>query len=107
MLVDENKYIWQKWQQPIFESNTTWGEVSATSSNESKEVKHPPFYALDGSVDTHWEGEDYVTNAQYMWVFEKPLRIYRIELVNKPSSGSNVTKNVEVYTCLLYTSRCV
>lgn len=98
MLVDESKYIWKKWQQPVFEDNSTWGEVSATSVHEMEGENYSPFHTLDQKEDTHWEGEEGVTNAQLIWLFDKPLKIYRIELVNKPTSYIHLTKTVEVYT---------
>lgn len=97
MLVDESKYIWKKWQQPVFEDSSTWGEVSATSVHEVEGVDYSPYHTLDEKEDTHWEGGEGVTNAQFTWVFDKPLKIYRIELVNKPTGNIHLTKTVEVY----------
>lgn len=94
MLVDETKYIWSKWQQPIFTDNETWGKVSASSTHNAD---YEPFHALDDNEDTHWEGADSVTTAQFIWHFEKPLKIYRIELTNKPTGNIHLIKNVEVY----------
>ena len=97
MLVDESKYIWKKWQQPAFEDSSTWGEVSATSVHIVSGADYAPFHVLDGNDTTHWESDESVTNAQCIWVFDKPLKIYRIELVNKPTSNIHITKSVEVY----------
>ncbi|WP_434793905.1 hypothetical protein TPDSL_03570 [Terrisporobacter petrolearius] len=94
MLVDETKYIWSKWQQPIFTDNETWGTVSASSTQNAN---YEPFNALDDNEDTYWGGADSVTTAQFIWHFEKPLKIYRIELMNMPTFNSHLTKNVEVY----------
>lgn len=97
MLVDESKYIWKKWQQPVFEDSSTWGEVSASSTHVVTGADYAPFHALDGNPTTHWESGENNTNAQYIWVFDKPLKIYRIELINKPTSNIHITKSVEVY----------
>lgn len=94
MLIDESKYNWSRWAQPIFDSDSTWGTVSATSVNAGN---YAAYHALDGNEDTHWESSDAVTNAQFEWVFDKPLKIYRIELVNKPTGSIHITKAVEVY----------
>lgn len=97
MLVDESKYNWSKWQQPILTNNDSWGEVSATSIHESAGISYEPYLALDGDDTTHFEGDDSVTPVQFKWIFEKPLKIYRIELVNKPSSSVFYSKDVSVY----------
>ena len=97
MLIDETKYIWSKWQQPAFVDNETWGKVSATSVHEVAGSDYSAFRALDGNADTHWESADGVIDVQFIWHFEKPLKIYRIELVNKPTGNIHITKTVEVY----------
>lgn len=97
MLIDETKYIWSKWQQPVFINNETWGTVSATSVNKSAGNSFEPFNSLDGDMNTHWEGKDGDTPIQYTWVFDKPLKIYRIELINMPTSSVYMTTDVEVY----------
>lgn len=97
MLVDENKYIWKKWQQPIFTGDDTWGEVSATSVHEVLGTDYSPYHTLDEDEDTHWEGAEGVVNAQLIWKFDKPLKVYRIELTNKPTGSIHITKTVEVY----------
>lgn len=97
MLVDESKYNWSKWQQPILTSNDSWGEVSATSVNVDGDKVFEPYFALDGDDSTHFEGMDRVDLVSYTWKFEKPLKIYRIELINKPSSNNYYTRNVDIY----------
>ncbi len=97
MLIDETKYIWSKWQQPAFTDNETWGKVSATSVHEVSGMDYSAFHALDGNADTHWEGAEGVIDVQLIWHFDKPLKIYRIELVNKPTGNIHITKSVEVY----------
>lgn len=97
MIVDESKYIWSKWQQPVFENNDSWGVVSATSTHMVEGADYEPYHALDGNLDSHWESADYELEAQFQWVFDKPLKIYRIELINKPSSSVFYSKGVEVY----------
>ncbi len=97
MLIDETKYIWSKWQQPAFTDNETWGMVSATSVHEVTGADYSAFRALDGNADTHWEGAEGVIDVQFIWHFDKPLKIYRIELVNKPTGNIHITKSVEVY----------
>ena len=97
MLIDETKYIWSKWQQPAFTDNETWGKVSATSVHEVTGADYSAFHALDGNADTHWEGAEGVIDVQFTWHFEKPLKIYRIELVNKPTGNIRITKSVEAY----------
>lgn len=97
MLIDETKYIWSKWQQPVFTDNETWGSVSATSVHAAEGRAYEPFRCLDKDEDTQWETEDYTETAQLKWIFEKPLKIYRIELVNKKTSSGLLTKSVEIY----------
>lgn len=97
MLIDASKYIWSKWQQPVFTDNDSWGEVSAASVHEVTGADYSPFHALDGNADTHWESAEAVTDACFIWHFKKPLKIYRIELVNKPTGNIHITKSVEVY----------
>lgn len=97
MLIDETKYIWSKWQQPVFTDNETWGGVSATSVHTDPEKDFSEYHALDGEDETHWESEKNAENAQFIWQFEKPLKIYRMELINKPSGSNMVTQNVRVY----------
>lgn len=93
MLIDATKYFWSKWQQPIFADNETWGVVSASSVSDTVQ----PFYALDNNSETYWESEEEVTNAQFIWQFEKPLKIYRIEFISNQVDGINSNKRVEVY----------
>jgi len=97
VLIDETKYIWSKWQQPAFTDNETWGVVSATSVHEVSGMDYSAFHALDENMDTHWESAEAITDACFIWHFEKPLKIYRIELVNKPTGNIHITKSVEVY----------
>lgn len=97
MLVDETKYIWSKWQQPIFTGNDTWGEVAASSVHKVAGKNYEPYCALDGDKETHYESEDYTDTTQFTWTFDKPLKIYRIEFVNKPSSSTYFTTSVEMY----------
>ena len=102
MLVDESKYNWSRWTQPIFDSDTTWGSVSATSVHQVEGLDYSPFRALDNNEDTHWEGAENITNAQFIWLFDKPLKIYRVELINKPTGNIHLTKSVEVYAVKWY-----
>lgn len=97
MLIDASKYIWSKWQQPVFTDNDSWGEVSAASVHQVAGADYSPFRALDANGDTHWEGAEGVTDVQFLWIFAQPLKIYRIELVNKPTGNIHITKSVEVY----------
>lgn len=93
MIVDESKYSWSTWKQPTFTSNTTWGMLSASSSNSGKE----PYFALDGDTGTQWEGKTKVLPCDLIWKFEKPLRVRSIELTNKNSSSNYYSKTVNVY----------
>lgn len=95
MLIDASKYNWSKWTQPIFDSDTTWGDLSASSVHQAGDFA--AFHALDGNEDTRWEAAQNITPVQFIWHFEKPLKVYRIELVNKYSGSNMVTKNVHVY----------
>ena len=97
MLVDENKYNWSKWTQPVFDSNETWGTVSASTIPTVSVGDYAPYKALDGNVDTHWEVEEKKIPATFTWVFAQPLKIYRIELINKKSDGIDVTSTVDVF----------
>ena len=97
MLIDESKYNWARWTQPRFDCNTTWGAVSATSVHLVSDKDYSAYHALDGDDSTHWESGESVNAAQFEWVFEKPLKVYRIELINKPTSNIHITKAVEVY----------
>ena len=75
MLVDESKYNWSKWQQPILTSNDSWGEVSASSVNIDGDKVFEPYFALDGDESTHFEGVDRVDFFSFTLVFEKTLKI--------------------------------
>lgn len=97
MLIDATKYIWSKWQQPVFTDNETWGTVSATSVHKVTDKLYEPYCALDGDAETHYESADYTDSAQFTWVFDKPLKIYRIEFINKPTSSNYLTTSVEIY----------
>ena len=97
MLVEENKYIWKKWRQPVFAADDTWGEVSATSVHQIGGLDYSAYHALDENPDTHWESAEADTNAQFLWRFAQPLKIYRIELINKTTGNIHLTKSVEVY----------
>lgn len=97
MLIDASKYIWSKWQQTVFTDNDSWGMVSATSVHEVSGMDYSAYHALDGNTDTHWESGEGVTEACFIWNFEKPLKIYRMELVNKPTGNIHITKSAEVY----------
>lgn len=97
MILDASKYLWSKWQQPIFTGNDTWGTVAASAVHKVSGQNYEPFCALDGNEDTHFEGPDYTEQLQYVWKFDKPLKIYRIELINKPSGSTYLTSGVEVY----------
>ncbi len=78
MLIDTSKYNWSRWTQPIFDSDTTWGSVSASSVHLVSGADYAAFHALDGNNDTHWESGESVTNAQIEWIFDKPLKILDI-----------------------------
>lgn len=97
MLIDETKYTWSKWQQPVFTGNDTWGTVAATSVHQAETGDFEPFRCLDGDLDSQWETEDYTETAQLIWKFDKPLKVYRIELTNKKSSSAFLSKTVSVY----------
>lgn len=97
MLIDASKYIWSKWQQPVFTDNDSWGVVSATSVHKTETNDYEPFRCLDGNLDTQWETPDYTETMQFVWKFEKPLKIYRIEIVNKKTSSEYVSKSLSVY----------
>lgn len=97
MLVESEKYNWSKWTQPLFTGSDTWGTVEATSVHVDGEKRFEPFYALDGNRDTHWEGADWENPVDFIWLFDMPLKIYRIELVNKPSNQGFVTHTVEIF----------
>lgn len=97
MLVNESKYKWKPWTQPVFTADDTWGQLTASSIHNVSGVSYAAFLALDGNPDTQWEGSEGVLVATFQWQFPEPLRIYRIELVNKASGGTMVTKNVTAY----------
>lgn len=97
MLIDASKYNWSRWTQPIFDSDTTWGSVSASSVHAAPDKDYSAYYTLDENAATHWESNEYINNAQFSWIFDKPLKIYRIELTNKPTSNIHITKSVEIY----------
>lgn len=97
MLIDASKYNWSRWTQPIFDSDSTWGVASASSVHVAPDKDYSAYHTLDGNAATHWESNEYINNAQFTWIFEKPLKIYRIELTNKPTSNIHITKSVEVY----------
>ena len=82
MIVDESKYSW-----------STWGKLSASSSNAGKE----PYFALDRDTGTQWEGKTKVFPCDLTWKFEKPLRVRSIVLTNKNSSNTYYSKTVNVY----------
>lgn len=92
MLVDEEKYYWLKWRQPVFTDNETWGCVSASSVEGEDDTVCEPFYALDGDESTTWKGGG--TSVRFIWEFESPLKIYLMELVNGDDCPSHT---VEVY----------
>ena len=83
MIVDESKYSWAAWKQPKMTSNTTWGIVSATYSNNG----HEPYLALDNNMNTQWENKDEIFPTDFIWEFEKPLKISAIKLTNKKSTN--------------------
>ena len=93
MIVDESKYSWAAWTQPKMTSNTTWGTLSATSINAG----HDPYLALDNNMNTQWENEAKVFPVDFIWEFEKPLKISAIKLTNKKSGGAYLAKTVNVY----------
>lgn|GEM_PF-1500974 len=97
MLIDESKYKWQPWTQPIFTADDTWGQLTASSVHKAAGADYSAFKALDGDTETQWEGGDGVLFGTFKWQFPIPLRIYRIELVNKASNGTMVTKNITAY----------
>lgn len=92
MLVNESAYKWKPWTQPVFTADDTWGTLTASSSSSC-----PAFLALDGKPDTQWQSVEGVVSATFQWQFPLPLRVYRIELVNKVSNGTMVTETVIVY----------
>lgn len=98
MILDASKYLWSKWLQPVFTDNDTWGTVAASSVHKVTGKNYEPYCALDGNDETHFEGADYTDQLRFTWIFDKPLKIYRIELVNKPSGSSYLSTAVEVYT---------
>lgn len=97
MLVDESQYRWVRWEQPVVHSNTDWGEISASSVCITAGKDCSPYHAFDGDSTTIFQAESNVSPADLVWKFAVPLRIYRIELVNKTSSGDDVTKDVIIY----------
>lgn len=94
MILDATKYIWSKWQQPVFTGNDTWGTVTASSCHGTE---FEPYKALDADDNTHFEGEDYTDQVIFTWIFDKPLKIYRLEFVNKPTGSTYLTTGIEAY----------
>lgn len=97
MLVDETHYRWVRWEQPVVHSNTDWGEISATSVCITAGKDYSPYRAFDGDSTTIFQSAKNESPTDLIWKFEVPLRIYRIELVNKTSSSDYVTKDVIIY----------
>lgn len=98
MLVEESKYKWSAWLQSVLNTDTDWGVVSASSVHEDAgSDDFAAFRALDGTGDTQWESQDNVIDATFTWVFQRPLRIYRIEFVNKYSGSNMVSKDLIAY----------
>ncbi len=95
MLIDESKYYWAAWEQPVMKSDTDWGMVSATSINVSG--GRQPYMALDGDIATYWENVARVVPADFVWEFAKPLRISKIVLTNKYSGSKYLSKTVRLY----------
>lgn len=97
MLVDESKYKWQPWSQPVFTSDTTWGKLTASTVHVVSGATYAAFHALDGETNTQWESEESVMAGTFIWTFDHPLRIYHIELINKASNGTTVTRFLTAY----------
>lgn len=77
-------YKYVDWTQPVFTSNTTWGEVSATSYAANEE----PWMALDGNTDG---GSGYqfalnnTTTGDWFWKFPKKLKVSSIKVYRRSS----------------------
>lgn len=97
MLIDETKYKWQPWTQPIFTADDTWGQLTASSVHKIAGTDYSAYKALDGDVETQWESGESVLAGTLKWAFDHPLRIYRIELVNKASGSTMVTKTISAF----------
>lgn len=97
MIIEKENYLWKKWVQPIFKDNKTWGEVSSSSIHDTSSITYEPYLALDNDPNTNYEGDYGIKNADYKWVFEKPLKIFNIELTNRIGTDIDLTKRVEIY----------
>lgn len=97
MLIDETRYKWHPWTQPVFTGNDTWGQLTVSSVHKVTGADYSAYKALDGDITTQWESAESATTGTFKWVFDHPLRIYRIELINKSSNGTMVTKTLAAY----------
>ena len=95
-----SSFRWIPWEQPILKSNKDYGEVSASSINQTSPIAYP-WKASDGiksGSGTSWEAAREVCPASWLWRLPVTLRITKMVLYNKYSGYTNVTKDVSVYS---------
>ena len=112
MILDASKYLWSKWQQPIFTGNDTWGTVAASAVHKVSGQNYEPFCALDGNEDTHFEGPDYTEQLQYVWKFDKPAApillpaLRFMPMRNNPNSCYLVPLKKNPRAFLIWSQKC-
>ena len=90
---------WVPWTQPVFYSNTTWGSVAASHTNNGE-----PYAALDGryanvSDYTHaWNVPNGVYSGWWQWAFLYKLRVRSIKIYQRSWNGQHSTYYATVTT---------
>lgn len=83
-------YKYVDWVQPVFTSNTTWGEVSADSNSGG--YGQYEYKALDGQV-SGTDGADFAAGnssitVNWYWKFAQKLKITKIDIWNRNNAGN-------------------
>ena len=84
-------------EQPALTSDTSYGMSLRTLVRTDDNKMYPAYLAFDGNLDTQWVGAADEEDATLTWIFQNPLRVYRIELVGISSDTNTEASAVTVY----------
>ena len=103
---EDSLYEEEWWEQPALTSNTSYGEVTASTTTTYYEAQ--PYLALDGRIANaagenggynQWSADSSNHSNHYWWNWKLPhkIAVYELEFYNKYSTGTNTTSEAEFF----------
>jgi len=92
-------YKWTTWAQPVLSSNTSFGTVTASTTDSSNSA----WKALDAiksgtySNGHFWATADGNTTGWWKWVLPYPIKISQIVFYNRATGNNHYTKNAQFF----------